>query len=99
MCSSDLMPCELCARGHGDAPGHSRAVDVHHILLRGMGGLKSRDYFENLIALCRPCHTRCHGPESDRWRNLCQDAVALRKYDMIQRGIVRTAGKRVEGGQ
>jgi hypothetical protein len=90
----DYIPCELCARGHGDSPGHSRAVDVHHILLRGMGGSKMRDYLANLIALCRPCHAKCHGPEGDKWSEVCQDVVSLRQYGLLHRGVLKMAGKK-----
>ena len=43
----DFIPCELC---------NSRAVDIHHISARGMGGTKEADRIENLMALCRSCH-------------------------------------------
>ena len=44
-----FIPCEYCA---------SRAVDIHHIKGRGMGGSKccSINDIYNLIALCRQCH-------------------------------------------
>jgi 5-methylcytosine-specific restriction endonuclease McrA len=47
----DFIPCEVCA---------SRAVDIHHIDARGMGGdpNKTKDVIENLQALCRTCHTQ-----------------------------------------
>lgn len=41
------IPCEVCG---------SRAVDIHHIECRGMGGSARVDYIENLMALCRKCH-------------------------------------------
>lgn len=43
--------CEVCGK---------RAVDVHHIESRGMGGSKTKDHIENLIALCRECHEKAH---------------------------------------
>ena len=43
----DFIPCEVCG---------SRAVDIHHIDCRGMGGSKKSDEIENLMALCRGCH-------------------------------------------
>lgn len=46
---SDYIPCELC---------NSKAVDIHHINCRGMGGTKRVDNIENLMALCRACHQR-----------------------------------------
>jgi len=44
---TDFIPCEVCG---------SKAQDIHHIEPRGMGGRKSKDVFENLVALCRSCH-------------------------------------------
>ena len=43
----DFIPCEVC---------DSKAVDIHHIEARGMGGTKEQDVIENLMALCRKCH-------------------------------------------
>ena len=34
--------------------------DIHHINNKGMGGSKSKDYIENLIALTREEHELCH---------------------------------------
>ena len=45
----DFIPCTNCG---------SKAVDIHHISPRGMGGSKLKDYIENLAALCRTCHTK-----------------------------------------
>lgn len=46
---SDFIPCEICGK---------QAVDIHHISARGMGGSKSKDFIENLMALCRKCHDK-----------------------------------------
>jgi hypothetical protein len=46
---SDFIPCEIPGCGQ-------RAVDVHHIDCRGMGGTNSKDVIENLMALCRNHH-------------------------------------------
>lgn len=43
----DFVPCEVCGY---------KAVDIHHIVRRGMGGSKIKDRIENLMALCRKCH-------------------------------------------
>lgn len=43
----DIILCEVC---------DARAVDIHHIDCRGMGGSKDKDKIENLMALCRKCH-------------------------------------------
>jgi 5-methylcytosine-specific restriction endonuclease McrA len=43
----DFICCEVCG---------ARAVDLHHIFRRGMGGSKSADIIENIMALCRKCH-------------------------------------------
>jgi len=44
---TDWIPCEVCG---------AKAVDIHHIEARGMGGSKTKDVIENLMALCRSCH-------------------------------------------
>jgi 5-methylcytosine-specific restriction endonuclease McrA len=46
--TTDFIPCEVC---------QAKAVDIHHIEARGMGGSKEADTIENLMALCRQCHT------------------------------------------
>ena len=43
------VPCEVCSQP---------AVDIHHIDARGMGGSKTKDVIENLMALCRTCHDK-----------------------------------------
>jgi hypothetical protein len=43
----DFIPCETCG---------ARAVDIHHIEARGMGGTKKADTIDNLMALCREHH-------------------------------------------
>ena len=43
----EFIPCEVCGL---------RAVDIHHIDCRGMGGSKEKDNIENLMAVCRECH-------------------------------------------
>ncbi|RLE40541.1 hypothetical protein DRJ16_07080 [Candidatus Woesearchaeota archaeon] len=50
---ADIIMCEYC--------NMELAVDVHHISPRGMGGDPSKDVAENLIALCRNCHTKIEG--------------------------------------
>lgn len=51
---NSYIRCEICS---------SSAVDIHHIESRGMGGSKKKDNIENLIAVCRKCHERCHSDE------------------------------------
>jgi hypothetical protein len=45
--ATDFIPCEVC---------QSKAVDIHHIDARGMGGGKAANTIENLMAVCRKCH-------------------------------------------
>lgn len=49
--TADFIPCEVCG---------AKAVDIHHIEPKGMGGSKQRDYINNLVALCRSCHEKAH---------------------------------------
>tara|TARA_R110000851_G_scaffold164365_3_gene308602 strand:+ start:298 stop:561 length:264 start_codon:yes stop_codon:yes gene_type:complete len=44
--SNEFIPCEVC---------ESKAVDIHHIMARGMGG-SEKDNINNLMAVCRKCH-------------------------------------------
>lgn len=48
---ADFIPCECC---------DDKAVDIHHIVARGMGGVKNNrlDIIENLMAVCRKCHDK-----------------------------------------
>jgi hypothetical protein len=48
---TDYIGCEICT-----AP----SVDIHHLIPKGMGGSKTKDYIGNLIAVCRECHNKCH---------------------------------------
>jgi len=47
--TDDFILCEVCGR---------KAVDIHHIKARGMGGSKQLDVIDNLQALCRECHIK-----------------------------------------
>ena len=47
----DWIPCEW--RGENCT---GTCQDVNHIDPRGMGGSKTKDYIENLVGMCRPCH-------------------------------------------
>ena len=44
---NSFIECEVCG---------AKAVDLHHIERRGMGGSKSADRIENIMALCRKDH-------------------------------------------
>jgi hypothetical protein len=43
----DFLPCEVCG---------NKAVDLHHIDCKGMGGSTTKDKIENIMAVCRQCH-------------------------------------------
>ncbi len=45
----EFIPCEVCWK---------KAVDIHHIDARGMGGTKREDRPEDLMALCRYDHIK-----------------------------------------
>ena len=56
---SDFVPCEVCG---------SRAIDIHHIESRGMGGTKKQDTIDNLMALCRECHIEYGDKKQHKFR-------------------------------
>ena len=45
----DVILCEVCSR---------KSNDIHHLDCRGMGGSKTKDTIENLMAVCRECHIK-----------------------------------------
>lgn len=47
--TSDFIGCEVCGK---------KAVDIHHIINRGMGATKQLNDIVNLMAMCRECHVR-----------------------------------------
>lgn len=47
---SDFVPCSNCG---------ACAVDIHHIERRNK---TKNDFIENLVALCRSCHSKCDNP-------------------------------------
>ena len=52
----DFVMCEFCQQ--------ARAVDIHHLNSRKMGGSKTKDYIENLMGLCRDCHNSAENDSS-----------------------------------
>lgn len=48
--SDTFIACEICGK---------RSNDIHHLERRGMGGSKTKDHIENLMALCRDHHLMC----------------------------------------
>lgn len=53
--------CELCR-----SPGDFRGLQLHHKVLKGMGGSKHEYQAEELILLCAPCHSEQHGIRETR---------------------------------
>jgi hypothetical protein len=68
---SDFIACE-CGCGQ-------RAVDIHHVESRGMGGRESMDKIDNLIALSRECHDKAHGPLSRWYKEVFKNIIKNRK--------------------
>lgn len=54
--------CEQCQKEDRLTP----TQEVHHILPLSKGGTHD---FDNLMALCKPCHSRISALDGDRWRN------------------------------
>ena len=56
---ASFVPCEVCG---------AKAVDIHHIEPRGMGGSKKADNIDNLMALCRECHIEYGDKKQHKFR-------------------------------
>ena len=54
--------CEECYKQGRAIP----AQEVHHIVPLSKGGTND---FDNLMALCKPCHSRITAESGDRWHN------------------------------
>lgn len=67
----DFIPCEVC---------NTKAVDIHHIFRRGMGGSRDGDKIENLMALCRTCHEKYGDKKQYRdWLQKIHDTFIFNK--------------------
>lgn len=62
----DGYRCALCDSVDG--------IQIHHIVPRGKGGT---DLDENLICLCRHCHSLAHGLPLKDWRDVDHDAIGV----------------------
>ena len=76
----DFVMCEMCQQ--------DRAVDIHHLDNRGMGGSKTKDYIENLVGLCRDCHNNAENDTSfnmfcriKHLENVCHQIYARIEYE------------------
>ena len=68
----EFMPCEVCG---------ASAVDIHHVEPRRNFGSKRKveqDKVDNLVALCRNCHDKAHGPSSRHWKEMLKDITKSR---------------------
>ena len=54
--------CEMCLKNHKTTP----ATEVHHIRPLSRGGTHDED---NLMALCKPCHSKITAEMDDRWHH------------------------------
>jgi len=73
----DFIPCEVCG---------SKSVDIHHVEPRSKFGSKTKeeqDDVSNLVALCRPCHDKAHGPQSLGCKMQLKEIIKLR----LQKGL------------
>jgi hypothetical protein len=68
---SDWMPCEICG---------GTAVDLHHIERRGLGGTKTKDTIDNLMALCRGHHIQ-YGDKKQHKEMLKEVHLNFMKYN------------------
>ena len=65
--TASFVRCEVCG---------AAANDIHHIQARGMGGSKTADRIENLMALCRK-HHEMYG-DRKQWKDWLQKVHDLK---------------------
>ncbi len=74
----EFIPCESCG---------SASNEIHHIQPRSSFGSTRKDEqdkVDNLVALCRPCHDKAHGPASRWWKEKLTDIAKSR----VKRGQI-----------
>mgnify|MGYP003954049663 CR=1 FL=1 len=76
----DFIGCEVCG---------AKAVDIHHIEPKGMGGSKTKDFIANLMALCRSCHTKCHTHKAFSSRAKEIHMLKMELHEKKLRGFVK----------
>lgn len=64
------------------------AVDLHHVVPKGIGGRANADEPANLIALCRCCHDKAHRSEIKQQDLLDRVALILRTVEELRNGPV-----------
>lgn len=66
---SSFICCEVC----DDNNKLVKAVDIHHISCKGMGGdpQKKKDVIENIMAVCRSCHEK-YGDKT-QWKDYLKE--------------------------
>ena len=69
----DVMLCEWC--------DNAIAVDVNHIIPRGMGGSKTKDYILNLVGLCRSCHLKFEA------KKINKEELSQKHLDIIHKNM------------
>jgi 5-methylcytosine-specific restriction endonuclease McrA len=76
---ADFVPCEVCG---------NRAVDIHHIENRKMGGdpQGNKDVIDNLQALCRNCHLE-YGDVPELKEKLKQIHIAYMKNNGVNQNL------------
>ena len=79
----DFVSCEMCG---------AKAVDIHHIEPKGMGGSKNKDFIANLIALCRSCHTKCHSDREFSSRTKQNHEFKMRMHEKKLQRFVKRLG-------
>lgn len=64
----DFIPCEYCG---------SPSVEIHHITPRSLAKKGKVNVIENLAAVCRECHDKCHASKdfneevrARHWKNV-----------------------------
>jgi len=74
ICEQDVVKCEICGKQRRVDKG---GFDIHHI--NGRIG-KDANNIENLILLCRKCHTDVHEGREEKYIVVYAHKVTLAKF-------------------
>jgi 5-methylcytosine-specific restriction endonuclease McrA len=76
---SDIPICWGCYK--------QQAVDIHHLIQKGMGGVKNNrlNRIDNLFPLCRSCHNHAHSNKAinEVWKEKLKEKIYHKEWGYL----------------